>query len=41
MIDGFYALHHNAEKIILIVQMFALSQKDLPCFKLGTDVAVE
>jgi len=41
MIDGFYVLHQNAEKLILLVQMIAISSNDLPCFKMGPDVAVE
>lgn len=37
MIDGFYILNQNMEKIILMVQMIANSLKDLPCFGNGAD----
>jgi len=35
MIDGFKALHENADKIVLIVEMMMLGQGDLPCFEGG------
>ena len=32
---GFYALHKNVEKIVLLVQMIGSAQRDLPCFRAG------
>lgn len=34
-IAGFYAIHKNADKLILLVQMLANTQSDLPCFQFG------
>jgi phosphatidylinositol 4-kinase len=35
MVEGFKALHDNADKIILVVEMMMLGQSDLPCFEGG------
>lgn len=40
MVAGFEALNKNSAKIILLVQMVALAQSDLSCFKGGTKEAV-
>jgi len=40
MVEGFQALHEDNEKIIILVQMMAQSQKDLPCFKRGATEAI-
>lgn len=40
MIEGYQALHEDNEKIIILVQMLAQSQSDLPCFKRGVDEAI-
>ncbi|TNV84567.1 hypothetical protein FGO68_gene9624 [Halteria grandinella] len=34
-IHGFYALHKNADKLVLLVQMLGSAQSDLPCFSVG------
>ena len=38
MIEGFLAIQENADKIILLVEMMCLGQKDLPCFWDGEQV---
>ena len=38
MIEGFLAIQENADKIILLVEMMCMGQKDLPCFKDGEQV---
>lgn len=40
MIEGYQALHEDNEKLIILVQMLAQSQSDLPCFKRGADEAI-
>ena len=40
MVAGFEALNKHSAKIILLVQMVALAQSDLSCFKGGPKVAV-
>jgi phosphatidylinositol 4-kinase B len=34
-IHGFYALHKNSDKLVLLVQMLGSAQADLPCFANG------
>ena len=41
MVAGFEALNKHSAKIILLVQMVALAQSDLSCFKGGTKNAVD
>ena len=40
MIEGYQALHEDNEKLIILVQMLAQSQSDLPCFKRGASEAI-
>ncbi len=35
LFSGYFELHKNADKIILLVQMLGTSQADLPCFSNG------
>lgn len=37
MAQGFTALQKNADKIIVLVEMMAMGQHDLPCFVGGLD----
>lgn len=37
---GFMALQEHADKIIILVEMMMLGQKDLPCFKDGEETVV-
>lgn len=40
MVAGFQAMHEDNEKIMILVKMIAKSQPDLPCFKRGTEEAI-
>lgn len=41
MVNGFLAIQENADKLILLVEMMCLGQKDLPCFKDGEQVIAD
>jgi hypothetical protein len=32
MREGFMALHENADKVIILVEMMLMGMQDLPCF---------
>jgi len=35
MVQGFLAIQENADKLVVLVEMMCLGQKDLPCFRDG------
>jgi len=41
MAQGFTAIQKNADKIIVLVEMMAMGQSDLPCFEGGTDQIIK
>jgi phosphatidylinositol 4-kinase B len=41
MAAGFTALQKNADKIIVLVEMMAMGQKDLPCFAGGLESIIK
>lgn len=40
LIEGFKVIHHNADKIMVLIEMIAQAQQDLPCFRYGTEIAL-
>ena len=40
MIEGYQAINHDNEMLIILVQMIAQSQQDLPCFKRGVNQTI-
>eukprot|EP00347_Sterkiella_histriomuscorum_P015790 403355671 len=41
LIEGFYVIHQNADKIMLLVESIAKTQSDLPCFRYGAQFAID
>lgn len=40
MVEGYQAINHDNEMLIILVQMMAQSQEDLPCFRRGVNETI-